>query len=60
MLFFQLRRGARAGLDALGVTQVLDAERKPALTNDIFCTYKDFSDFDIIIQRFSAFLIMSI
>ena len=52
MLFFHLRRGARAGLDALGVTQVLDAKRKPALTNDIFCKFKICSAFDLIIQRF--------
>ena len=52
LAMFQLRRGARAGLDALGVTQVLDAKRKPDLTNDIFCVFKIFSDFDLIIQRF--------
>ena len=50
--FLICRCGARAGLDALGVTQVLDAKRKPALTNDIFCTFKIFSAFDLIIQRF--------
>ena len=50
--FLKCRCGARAGLDALGVTQVLDAKRKPALTNDIFGTFKIFSAFDFIIQRF--------
>ena len=47
--FLNCRCGARACLDALGITQVLDAKRKPALTNDIFCTYKIFSVFDITI-----------